>query len=93
MTAGGLCGRGSYIGVLFALCGCVWYGVAGVAPGLAVCIVWRCVLGGLYRGSYVSTAISELSSYCSVLFITSLMCVIELLFGGVCGMPLCGVCR
>ena len=72
---------------------------AGVAPGLAVCIVWRCVLGvsigGLYRGSYMSTAISVLSSYCGVLFITSLMCIVELLFGGVCGMAwrLCVVVR
>lgn len=50
---------------------------------------------GLYRGSYVSTAISELSSYCGVLFITSLMCVVELLFGGVCGIAwrLCVVVR
>ena len=59
---------------------------AGVAPGLAVCIVWRCMLGGLYRGSYMSTAISELSSYCGVLFITSLMCVVELLYCVLCGM-------
>lgn len=68
---------------------------AGVAPGLAVCIVWRCVLGGLYRGSYVSTAISELSSYCGVLFITSLMCVVELLYCALCGMArrLCVVVR
>ena len=54
--------------------------------GVAVCIVWRCVLGGLYRGSYMSTAISELSSYCGVFLITSLMCVVELLYCVLCGM-------
>ena len=43
----------------------------------------------------MSTLISVLSSYCGVLFITSLMCVVELLFGGVCGMAwrLCVVVR
>ena len=62
----------------------VWRGrgSAGVSGLHRVAVCAR----GLYRGSYMSTAISVLSSYCGVLFITSLMCVVELLFGGVCGM-------
>ena len=44
-------------------------GSAGVSGLHRVAVCAR----GLYRGSYVSTAISELSSYCGVLFITSLM--------------------
>ena len=44
-------------------------GSAGVSGLHRVAVYAR----GLYRGSYMSTAISELSSYCGVLFITSLM--------------------
>ena len=49
--------------------------------------LWLCIWYSVRnRGSYMSTLISVLSSYCSVFLITSLMCVVELLFGGVCGM-------
>lgn len=43
----------------------------------------------------MSTLISVLSSYCGVLFITSLMCVVELLYCALCGMArrLCVVVR
>lgn len=72
-------------------CGMACRGSAGVSGLHRVAVYAR----GLYRGSYVSTAISELSSYCGVLFITSLMCVVKLLYCALCDMAwrLCVVVR
>lgn len=40
--------------------------------GADVCVMWWCVVGGLYRGSYMSRVVSELSSCGGVVFITRL---------------------